>query len=443
MMMKTLKRPCFLIALAAPLLSGQLIAQTAFIANDESESTAASRDGQDAPPSTAQTSGNTTQPAKEYVPSLDGGGMISMSGNQRVHLLAGGTFTGGLDTNPTNAGSSSAAALYSVSPYLSMQASSNRIQYLMQYQPTITFQSGYAGQTIHIASMRLVGNATQRLTWTFALAGTHGSDSLRLLSPAQTTSIGGVPGTGPTSASYRANAGTVTDVDGAVTFRYDLSPRNFATVYVENNFDSVPNLNERNSVATLNLNYTHRVSPTLSTLGYTQSSQYYGGLSCTTFGGGAGFEWQPKESTYFSFKGGPQLNAPICKNQQGFAYNTYFTVKLPQRSQFYVSAARQAVTGFLGPGLWEDDFSTGYRRLVKNTNTLLFDVGFVNSTTLTKIGSYRGLYFDGSYTHVIHRGISAGLSFRNYTGDSGSTSFSRNLMILSLTWTPNVRPLFQ
>ena len=97
-------------------------------------------------------------------------------------------------------------------------------------------------------------------------------------------------------------------------------------------------------------------------MAYQQTSQYYGQLSCTTFGGGVGLRWQPREETILSVRGGPQLDAPSCHNQQGFAYSASFSMKAGGRAQLYFISDRQPVTGYLGPGLWQNDVSGGNQR---------------------------------------------------------------------------------
>ncbi|WP_263357931.1 hypothetical protein [Acidicapsa ligni] len=404
----------------------------------------------DTAPSQSQTSSEVTDPGpskspdqdqrNQFVPALDGTGLVSMRTNHRFRFLAGETTTSGWDSNPENLPKGSASALYTVSPYFSLQASTNKTQYLLQYEPTFNFYSGYSGNTMQVASAKVLSSASDRLTWTLGLSGSHGQDSARLLAPTQSIPIGSVPGTGPNSSSYLPNAGTITNIDGSLDLHYDLSPKNFLGFDFANSFSSMPSLNQKNSVATTNLFFTHGLSPTLGILAYQQTSQYYGTLSCTTFGGGAGIRWQPLQSTMLVLKGGPQINAPICKSQQGFSYSVSLATKLSGKSQFYLLAGRQPVTGYLGPGLWEDSFSGGYHRQISSANVIVFDVGFVTSSTLKNVSSYRGVYFSSSFTHTLSRGLSIASSYRSYDESSGATGFNRNILLLSLIWTPNSRP---
>ena len=292
---------------------------------------------------------------------------------------------------------------------------------------------------MHLATAKVVGNISPRLNWAIGVTGSHGDDSLRLLGGSQSVTVGG--GTG--SGSFLPNAGTITNVDGGVDLHYDASPRDSIGLHLTNSFNSFPALHQKGSVAGANLNYNRSLKPTLSILFYEQNSRYYGDLKCTAVGAGVGLRWQPQESTLISVKGGPQIDSPGCKSQQGFSYSTSLSRKLLRRSQLFLSADRQPVISYLGSGLWQDDVSGGYERQFQSANTLTFNVGFVHSSTLVNAASYHGTFFDSSYTRRLHQGLSLAWSYRTFTGSSGGTGIDRNILQFSLTFSPNTRTLSQ
>jgi len=371
------------------------------------------------------------------VPALDGSGVISMSSIRKPQLLIGGTVTGGYDTNPLNIGDGKPSILYSISPYIGLQSSTDRTQLLLQYHPTISRYSSYSEEIMHLATARLVGSLTPRLSWTIGATGSHGDDSLRLLEPVQSGTAGG----GSSSGSFLPNAGVVTNADAGIDLHYDASPRDAVGFRISNSYNSFPALHEKGSVATETLNVNHSLKPTLSFLIYEQSAQYYGDLKCTAVGAGAGVRWQPSESTLISLKGGPQIDTPGCKSQQGFSYGASVSKKLPRRSLFFLTANRQPVISYLGSGLWQDDVSGGYEREFQSANVLSFDAGFVHSSTLVNTSSYHGTFIDSSYTRRIHNRLSLGWSYRAFMGVSGGVGMNRNILQFCLTFTPNSRTL--
>jgi hypothetical protein len=253
----------------------------------------------------------------------------------------------------------------------------------------------------------------------------------------------GVPASGVGAASFLPNAGTVTDLEGGLDLHYALSERNSLGLHLSDSYNSTPYLHHKGSVATADLNYTRSAGPTLGLLVYGQNAYYYGDLGCTALGGGVGVRWQPYESTRIEVRGGPQIDSPGCKSQQGFAYNASVTRKLPFRSQVYLTADRQPVISYLGSGLWQDDISAGFERIFQNANSLSFDAGFIHSSTLVDASSYRGTFFDASYTRGIRKGLSLRCSYRIFQGRSGETDINRNMLQFAVTFSPNTRTSLQ
>jgi hypothetical protein len=377
------------------------------------------------------------------VAALDGSGSISMSLIRRPHLLIGETVAGGYDSDPLNLGTGSSTATFSFSPYIGVQGGNLRTQMIIQYHPTISRFTSYAGQSMNLASLKVASSFSPRFEWTLGIIGYHGDDSLRLLEPARSSPGDGVPGSGVGAAAFLPNAGTVTDVEGALDLHYALSERNSLGLRLSDSYNSTPDLHQKGSVATAYVNYTRSVGPTLSLLVYVQNANYYGDFDCMALGSGVGMRWQAQKSTIIEARGGPQIDSPGCKSQQGFAYNAFVTRKLPWKSTVYLTADRQPVISFLGSGLWQDDITAGYERIFQNANSLSIDAGFIDSTTLVGASSYRGTFFDASYMRGIHRGLSMRCSYRIFTGRSGETDINRNTLQFALTYTPNTRGSLQ
>lgn len=372
----------------------------------------------------------------QYVSALDGTGLISLSSHVPSHFLWGATIAGGWDSNPGNLVTGGAAAIYTLNPYVGLQISTPKTQYLLQYQSTNTgFTSNYARQSMNIASARVLARLNERWSLDLNTIGSYGQDSIRFLGSQQTVAVGGVSGIGPGSASYLPNAGTVTYAVESIGASYRKSERDTVQISVANSFNHYSGLSESNSVATLNLAYARDLSPTLAALVYGQGSTYYGSLHCESYGGGVGMKWQAGEKTAVALSGGPQLNTSECGTQQGFAYSTSFSTQLTGKSQLYLLSARQPTASYLGPGLWQDSVSGGYQRQVTAIGTISFDIGYVASKTLATINSYHGTYFDFIYGYHLSHGLKASYSYRGYLGDYGGTGFSRNAAMFSVVWT--------
>lgn len=372
----------------------------------------------------------------QYAAALDGTGLISLSSHIPSHLFWGATVTGGWDSNPNNLNRGVASGSYALSPYVGVQVNTLKSRYLFQYQSTNTaFTSNYARQSMNVASATVLRNLSDRWRLDLKAMGSYGQDSVRFLGSQQTVAVGGIAGTGPSSASYLPNAGTVTYANESIGAAYRKSERDTIEISASNSFNHYSGLRESNSVAALNLAYARDLSPTLAAIAYGQSSSYYGSLRCESFGGGAGLKWKTTENATIFVSGGPQLNTSKCGTQQGFAYNASFSTQLTGKSQLYLLSARQPTASYLGPGLWQESASGGYQRQVTTIGTVSFDIGYVASKTLTTINSYHGTYVDLIYGYHLGHGLRASYSYRGYLGNAGGTRFNRNAAMFSMVWT--------
>jgi hypothetical protein len=296
---------------------------------------------------------------------------------------------------------------------------------------------------MHLASLKVVGNFSDRWHWDLKSSGSHGQDSIRLLAPVQTEAIGNVAGTGAGSAAYLPNVGTVTYLSGEVGVHYDRSARDIIELRVSNSYNKYSGLEQTSSIASTILSYQRAMSSSFSVTAYEQNSYYYGTINCGSFGFGIGANWKARENTTLSVSGGPQLNSSSCGKQQGFAYTAAFSTRLSAKSQVYATSSRQPTTTYLGPGLWQVSASAGYQRELTPLRTFGVDVGYVSSDALTSADSYHGTYFDGTYSHHLGHALTASVGFRSYTGNWGQTDFSRHAALFSLAWTPGAGHLFQ
>jgi hypothetical protein len=385
------------------------------------------------------------EPQMEYAPALDGSGLISMDSAIRKRLLVGATISGGWDSNPYSLVNGASSEVYSLSPYLGVQANTTRTQFLLQYKPTITGYSSnvYSNQTMHAASVALLGTLSERWKWDINGALSYGNDSTRLLAPQQSVAVGEVPGAGPASASYLPNAGTVTYVATDAGVHYRTSVRSSIEFGVANTLGSYTQLSENNRMTTTSLGYDRALSTTIEMRAYGQTNDYYGSIDCASIGGGVGVKWNARDRAFLSLSGGPQVNMSGCGKQQILSFSAAFSARLSGKSQVYVLAAREPTVSNLGPGVWLVSASGGYQRQVVATGTLSIDLGYASSYNLITTDTYHDIYVNCIYAHTLGHGLSVSYSYRGSAGDTGGTSFSRSVALFSLAWTPSAGRLFQ
>jgi hypothetical protein len=388
---------------------------------------------------------STQQTETEYVPALDASGLIALNNTLKTQLLVGANFSNGWDSNPGEQQQSESTGTILLSPYIGFQISSNNTHAVLQYQPTIqSYPFGqYSSGTMNLASASVTGNVGERWHWNFNGAGSYGNDYIRQLAPSQTEAVGNVAGTSSNTTAYLPNAGKVTYANGEAELRYDKSERDTIDIQASNSYSKSSGLEENGGTSSALLNYHHLISPKLGLNAYTQTSYYYGSTNCTGWGGGLGITWKPIGHTTLDVSGGPQLMSSACSNQKGFAYSASYSSRLTSKSQIYATSSRQKVTSYVGPSLWIETFAAGYQRELGHATTLSADVGYVSTDSLQTVNSYRNTYFDGIYSRLVGHALAFSVCYRNYSGNIGSTNYTRNIALLSLSWTPRAGHIFQ
>lgn len=375
---------------------------------------------------------------QHFAAALDGMGLISLSGSIPSHLLVGMTLSGGWDSNPDSLTQGTGSPFYFVSPYLAFQRSTPKSETLVQYQPTITgYSAMYGNQMLHVGSAQILESISDRWSMKLDARGSYGQNTIRLLGSQESVPVGDVPGTGPGAASYLSQGGNVTDASVTLGAAYQTSQRNTLELQGTNGFTRFAGYAATSSIATATVAFARELTPTMRGSAYAQNSQYYGSLSCESYGGGMGLDWSPRSSVSISFSGGPQFDAPECGAQQGFAYRLSVNKTLPAKSGIYLLSSRLPGTSYLGPGLWQDSISGGYSRQVTNAGIMRLNLEYLRSTGMGG-GSYDAAYADAEYNHTLGRGLIASFTYRGYLDGSGGAYTRRNLVMFSVEWAPGL-----
>lgn len=379
-----------------------------------------------------------------YVPALNGTGLISLGNSMAKRIIVGGNAVIGWDSNPENTAKGVSSGVFILSPYVGIEAKNPGVQFLLQYQPTITEYSSSGGsvQSMQMATATLAADLSQRWKLSFDASGSHGQDAIRFLSP-QTVAVGGVPGLGPGTPSLLANAGKVTFLSGDVGLQYKSSVRSFFQLGLSNTLSRYSGGTNSNNIAMSSLTYDYALSPEIDLRMYEQTYYYYGHLNCTSSGGAIGIDWNISGRGLLSLHGGPQITQSACGQQQYYSYSASFSKRLSQKQQAYLLAAREPAISYLGPGLWVVSYSGGYQREVGLRGAFNVDAGHAGSKATGTSSSYSGTYIDFGYRHMLGRGFNVSCSYRYFSGNTGGIGFTRNVALFSLGWSPASGHLFQ
>ncbi len=231
-----------------------------------------------------------------------------------------------------------------------------------------------------------------------------------------------------------------TNFEAALGLHYQKSATENYTLAETDSFSRYAALTGTNSIILTTVDYDRSISQKLTFTAYGQGARYYGTITCGGAGGGAGFKWQFRENAFLSLSAGPQFDSSACKSQQGFSFNAATSVKVSGKAQIYFLAARQPTVSYLGGGLWQTNVAGGYQRQVGRWSALSFDLSHTSSDSLATTGAYAGTYFATAFSWRYGRGLSSTLTYRGYRGsssDSSESSMQRNIVMLSVAWSPD------
>jgi len=414
-----------------------LVAQSA-ASQDPSDSHAPSAQ---APDATDEAPGSVDSVAPQYVPSLDGSGLIPLDRLRKLQLLYGGSFSAIWGSNLTQEPNGPSGGMFTLNPYIGVQGRGKDAQYVFQYQTTIARATSdmVSSNSFQRASVFISGSAPSRWRWSVNADAEHGLDSLRLIAPVDTVAVGEIPGVSPTAAQFRANAGTTTLLEGNLGLTYLKSEKDSISVSVGNSYSRLSGLNSDTGVTQASIDYARRLSSRLAVTAIGQFSESYGSISCSSFGTGISLDWQVNEKTFLEVGGGPQFTSKACSSGPNLSLRAAFGAKISGRSQVYATANRQLAASYLGPGIWQDNVSAGYERRISRVGALNLDFGYAHTSGVGSIGSYRGVYTDATYSWLLGHGLESSVSYRYYTGNNNPSSFTSYVVMCSLIWSPHLR----
>ncbi len=434
------------------LVATAALAQTTPPAGDSSDSHVSASETDAERPAQAKSSEapavpTQTQEAGNYAPALDGSGLILMDHSVQSRLLVGAEVSGGYDTRPEEVPGAPGSGISVISHFVGLQVNRENLQYVIQYLPTFAHYTSdrYQAGSLQSGMVNMSGESGERWNWEVHGLGMHGQDSVRLLTPQPTVAVGGVPGTSPSAASFRTDAGTVTYVDFGAKAGYKLREHDTVSAVLTNGYGSSTSSSTPGDtiVGAFRGIYSHDMSARLRWMSYGEAARYYGELHCWSYGGGGGFLWRPGELSFLDVSVGPQFNSPSCGKQQNVSYRVAYAARLTQRSQVYFTSQRQMAGVYAGPGIWEQSVTAGYQYLVTSTNILGADFGYTDETIYKETRAYKGTYVGAEYNHKLPRSLTAALSYRYFNGGLSGLAVNRNTLLFSLTWLPTGSKIFQ
>ncbi|MBW4028558.1 MAG: hypothetical protein HIU93_14365 [Acidobacteria bacterium] len=383
----------------------------------------------------------TTLRGTEYVPALNGHGLIALGETSKPLLSYGYQLGAGWDSSNLDGSS----ALITASPYVTVQSVLAANEFIVQYSPTFTKYSAanYVGGNLQRGSATILGTINPRWRWNAGTTIAYGQDSLQTIAPTQTVVVGDIAAVSPDAAIYLANAGVGTYINVGTGFTYLRSERDAIDVQLGEGYSHFTGINGDTNVASAQVNYVHNVSPTLSVSPYLQILESTGYISCTSVGGGAGLNWQVGERTGIALSAGPQISTKGCGTLVSYVFSAALNTQLSKVSQLYLMAGRQFSSPYLGPGVWENTAGAGYQRMLGSATAATLDLSYAGSTGAGSAYNYSGVFLGATIARTIGRAFSPSISYQRVMGNTGPSPFNLNTVLFSINWTSNTTPLIR
>lgn len=401
-----------------------------------------------------------------YVRSL-GGGMISLrpgaeapaengmepvstAASIRRYFIVGATASAGYSSTSNDAllmGNGTDAGTPVFAPYVGVIGSLRTGEYVLQYSPTVVVER-FTGerakvQAVHTFTGILKGAISRRLDWDFAINGSYGAQSARLLSPQLVSSVSQIPSPdmnsslltnfGLNQAQSQASLGLEWQKSRTQSIQIAASGSYFATLPDSNQLAPAGH----SLSGTLAVNFSQSVSTNIRLGPYFNLTRLFTNPACSTYGGGLEVGMTTRRGLEINLGGGPQGASQGCGNP-GYSAHGRISSSLRSSSQIYLSVDRQFSTVFGESGRWSDTVGLGITKSFRRT-TLSTDSGFARAENGLGTPSTDGYFISGNCSHELTAIFSVGIGYRQAQFMSPVVGTTRTI-VLSFAWHPNPMP---
>ena len=396
----------------------------------------------------ASESGETVTPP-QYVATLNSDRLIRMGGGPRFRIFYSTTFSQAYDNHLTGTLASGAQNLTSWNPTIGFVAHTTRAQYLFQYASTVSrLDNAPSGlQAFHSTNFVSRGEFGTGWGWDVTFSSWYGVDQVRLLAPLAFTNLMDIPTADTKAAVLQLGAQRNLNVSESAGLHWKPDERDhfaFAVYHSYSSFMDAPS--QQITYVGLKTDYSRDLTRLATLHLYNSFGRDSRPDPCVFYDGGAALALRPKPTLSLEFGGGPTIGSISCATRRGTNFKGSMGLHLDRVSNVYVSAARQSnVPVNLPRSQTSTVISAGYSREFPGGMSVRFDGGYLY------LGSYatrafvkaQGYFVSPQVEWKLMRSLSLNLAYRNMYQIVGSANLARNQVLLTLTWRPQPRGLYQ
>ena len=379
------------------------------------------------------------QPVLHYTPALNGGDPIIVPQPFRLRYLFGGGVTQGFDSAAAGPFRNLPTGISVFDGYVAASMQGSRWFLLMQHASTITHytSSEIQGQVFHRTAFLGSGDFNKSLSWSLEGRSTLGDDALRLVNPLPERMVGQFSTAEPVSAAYGIDTGRIWggDLEGSLSWKPDTLRTfklEFKDAYHRTFADDL-----HNNIANVRLEYLKQATERTSYGFVGHSTRETGTLICDT--NGAGFEVATKlrDSIMVELAAGPEFGSSGCGRRQAVNVHMALAGALNATTRAYVTANREFSSGYVRQGTWEDNVVVGVGKRFSRQISWGLDAGYVKGTLMGTLITYHGYFASTEVRKRLSESFTALATFRRFDHSISGVGVRRNVVMLSLVWTPS------
>jgi hypothetical protein len=405
--------------------------------------------------------------APRYVLLLNSDRLVAMNETLRYRFLYGMSLTQGYDDGILPSPKPTGVGYTLFNPQVGFLGRGRKIEYALQYAPTVAFYSRSAIGThaYHQGDIRVRGDFTRRWGWDFQVGSNYGAYTVSLLSPYRFSAISNIPVVN-VSTILQDTTGDRLDVDASVGLRWLASPRNhvgFIGTYNYVAFSRTGQIvaaptaafNNHTNRGTLTTSLDHVLTRRLTLSASLSATHTYGLVPCTYYGGMGGFALHATQRIDVGFTVGPQFGDPVCTASRIITYHGWGTFQTGRNWSAYLTADRSVYAPIhsvgnlnqIGLDQVSETYSAGLaRRAMTEHLEVRLDGGYIhsfsgNKATNIPIFSVNGKFISPQVGWAFTRSLVAKATYRRIYQVNNALSLDRNQSFVTLEWRPEPRGL--
>jgi hypothetical protein len=288
-------------------------------------------------------------------------------------------------------------------------------------------------QYLNTTSISFNQMPTARTALGIDVENSYGNDAIRIIPPLSSDAI--------EAGAYGIHSGDV--LDNEVTGRlfhqssenlwWSLSARNDFREF----FDDHARVNTIHGRAELH----YEPSPRGGVGLYEETASEKGSVECTTQSIGASYDRRLSRNVIAEFAAGPTIGTASCVTK--VTTNLFAAISAQPRrlTSLYLSAYRRLNDSEFVSVTYENTVQGGLNQQIGMRAWVKAQGGYITGTVPAKTSPFHGIYFAGTFEHMLPRGLYVSLSAQHFNWSGiANIAPSRTLVMGSLSWTSGNRP---